>query len=165
MDCDLSGIDLVGGLLVDLSVLTDDGVGGLGDGYLLCLARGVEDDDDVTPVVTSCIVLQAEGDDTGGGIPIDPMLGAKNLDELKKSYEENNSDEDDYSLTETTVNGCRALILKYSDWLGSTMRVDIDFGGKHGNYDGMSFAVSGDSLEDCDTDLVWAIIESMELAK
>ena len=63
------------------------------------------------------------------------------------------------------MNGYKAMILKYSDWLGSTMRVDIDFGGKHGNYYGMSFAVSGDSLEDCDTDLVWAIIESMELAK
>ena len=106
-----------------------------------------------------------KNDDTGVGILIDPMLGDTNFDELKKSYEENNSDEDDYSLVETTVGGYKAMILKYSDWLGSTMRVDIDFGGKHGNYYGMSFAVSGDSLEDCDTDLVWAIIESMELAK
>ena len=32
MDCNLTGIDLVGGLLVDVSVLADDGVGGLGDG-------------------------------------------------------------------------------------------------------------------------------------
>ena len=77
MDCDLSGIDLVGGLLVDLSVLTDDGVGGLGDGYLLCLARGVEDDDDVTPVVTSCIVLQAEGDNALGGIKEFQVLAHK----------------------------------------------------------------------------------------
>ena len=106
-----------------------------------------------------------KNDDTGVGILIDPMLGDTNFEELKKSYEENNSDEDDYSLVETTVNGYKAMILKYYDWLGSTMRVDIDFGGKHGNYYGMSFAVSGDSLEDCDTDLVWAIIESMELAK
>ena len=106
-----------------------------------------------------------KNDDTGVGILIDPMLGAKNLDELKKSYEENNSDEDDYSLTETTVNGCRALILKYSDWLGSTMRVDLDFGGNHDGWYGISFAVSGDSLADCDTELVWAIIESMKLEK
>ena len=106
-----------------------------------------------------------KNDDSGVGILIDPMLGAANFDELKKSYEEHNSDEEDYSLVETTVNGYKAMILKYSDWLSSTMRVDIDFGGKHGNYYGMSFAVSGDSLADCDTPLVWAIIESMELAK
>ena len=103
--------------------------------------------------------------ETGVGILIDPMLGANNLSELKASYEAHNSDEDDYSLTETTVNGYKALILTYSDWLGSTMRVDIDFGGAHGGFYGMSFAVSGDSLEDCNTDLVWAIIESMEVVK
>ena len=84
---------------------------------------------------------------------------------LKASYEKNNSDEDDYSLTETTLNGYKAQIMTYSDWLGSTMRVDVDFGGKHGGYYGISFAVSGDSLEDCDTDIVWAIIKSMEVAK
>ena len=106
-----------------------------------------------------------KNDDTGVGILIDPMLGETNLAELKASYEKNNSDEEDYSLVETTVNGRKAIIMKYSDWLGSTMRVDIDFGGKHGNYYGISFAVSGDSLADCDTDLVWAIINSMELAK
>lgn len=106
-----------------------------------------------------------KNDDTGVGILFDPMLGAGNLAELKASYEKNNSDEQDYSLVETTVNGYKAIIMKYSDWLGSTMRVDIDFGGSHDGYYGMSFAVSGDSLADCDTDLVWAIINSMELAK
>ncbi len=106
-----------------------------------------------------------KNEQTGVGILIDPMLSDKNFDELKASYEKNNSDEKDYSLVETTVNGYKALILKYSDWLGSTMRVDLDFGGKHGNYYGISFAVSGDSLADCDTELVWAIINSMELAK
>ena len=106
-----------------------------------------------------------KNEQTGVGILIDPMLSDKNFDELKASYEKNNSDEQDYSLVETTVNGYKALILKYSDWLGSTMRVDLDFGGKHGNYYGISFAVSGDSLADCDTELVWAIINSMELAK
>ena len=106
-----------------------------------------------------------KNDETGVGILIDPMLGDTNYDELKESYEKNNSDEDDYSLVETTINGYKAMIMKYSDWLGSTMRVDIDFGGKHGNYYGMSFAVSGDTLEDCDTDLVWAIIQSMEVVK
>ena len=103
--------------------------------------------------------------DTGVGILIDPMLGSKNMDELKKSYEENNSDEDDYSLTDTTVNGYKAMILKYSDWLGATMRVDVDFGGEHDGFYGVSFAVSGDSLSDCDTEIVWAIINSMKLAK
>lgn len=102
---------------------------------------------------------------TDVGILIDPMLGSKNFEELKASYEKNNSDEQDYSLVQTTVNGYKAQILKYTDWLGSTMRVDIDFGGKHGDFYGISFAVSGDSLDDCDTPLVWAIIESMELAK
>ena len=102
---------------------------------------------------------------TGVGILIDPMLGSANFDELKKSYEENNSDEDEYSLTETTVSGYKALILKYSDFLGATMRVDIDFGEEHDGWFGMSFAVSGNSLSDCDTDIVWAIINSMELIK
>ncbi len=101
---------------------------------------------------------------TGVGILMDPMLGSTNFDELKESYKENNSDEDDYSLVETTVNGYKALILKYSDWLGSTMRVDIDFGGNHDGWYGISFAVSGDSLADCDTDLIWAIIESLEVS-
>ena len=45
------------------------------------------------------------------------------------------------------------------------MRVDVDFGGDHNGFFGVSFAVSGDSLKDCDTELVWAIIQSMELAK
>lgn len=102
---------------------------------------------------------------TGVGILLDPMLGAANFDELKASYEKNNSDEDDYSLTEITVNGYKALLLKYSDFLGSTMRVDVDFGGNHDGWYGLSFAVSGDSLADCDADLVWAIIESMEVVK
>ncbi len=102
---------------------------------------------------------------TGVGILLDPMLGATNFEELKASYQQNNSDEQDYSLVETTVNGYKALVLKYSDWLGSTMRVDIDFGGNHDGWYGLSFAVSGDSLGDCDTPLVWAIIESMELLK
>ena len=106
-----------------------------------------------------------KNDDTGVGILFDPMLGENNLAELKASYEKNNSDEEDYSLVETTVNGYKAIIMKYSDWLGSTMRVDIDFGGKHDGWYGMSFAVSGDNLADCDTDLVWAIINSMELVK
>lgn len=106
-----------------------------------------------------------KNDETGVGILIDPMLGENNFEELKASYEKNNSDEKDYSLVETTVNGRRAQIMKYTDWLGSTMRVDIDFGGKHDGYYGISFAVSGDTLSDCDTELVWAIIESMELAK
>lgn len=99
------------------------------------------------------------------GILFDPMLGENNLEELKASYEENNSGEDDYSLTETTVNGYKAIILKYTDWLNSTMRVDVDFGASHDGVYGMSFVVSGDSLDECDTDLIWAIIESFELAK
>ncbi len=106
-----------------------------------------------------------KNDDTGVGILIDPMLGSKNFEELRASYEKNNSDEDDYSLTDTTINGFRAQIMTYTDWLGATMRVDIDFGGAHDGFYGMSFAVSGDSLEDCDTDIVWAIIESMEVVK
>ena len=106
-----------------------------------------------------------KNDNTGVGILIDPMLGSTNYDELKASYEQNNSKEDDYSLTETTINGFRAMIMTYTDWLGATMRVDIDFGGKHDGYYGISFAVSGDSLKDCDSDLVWAIINSMELVK
>lgn len=99
------------------------------------------------------------------GILFDPMLGDTNFDELKASYEKNNSGMDDYSLTETTVNGYKAQIMTYSDWLGATMRVDVDFGGSHDGYYGMSFCVSADSLEECDTDLIWAIIESFELAK
>ena len=102
---------------------------------------------------------------TGVGILIDPMLGATNLAELKQSYKENNSDEDDYSLKETTLNGYKAIVMTYSDWLGATMRIDVDFGGNHDGWYGVSFAVSGDSLSDCDTDVVWSIINSMELVK
>ena len=102
---------------------------------------------------------------TGVGILIDPMLGATNLAELKQSYKENNSDEDDYSLKETTLNGYKAIVMTYSDWLGATMRIDVDFGGNHDGWYGVSFAVSGDSLSDCDTDVIWSIINSMELVK
>ena len=45
------------------------------------------------------------------------------------------------------------------------MRVDVDFGGNHDGWYGISFVVTGDSLKDCDTDLVWAVIESMEVLK
>ena len=100
-------------------------------------------------------------EETGVGILLDPMLGEANFEELKASYEEHNSDEEDYSLTETTINGYRALIMTYTDWLDSTMRVDIDFGGNHDGWYGISFSVSGDSLDDCNTDQIWAIIESM----
>ena len=55
--------------------------------------------------------------------------------------------------------------MTYSDWLGATMRIDVDFGGNHDGWYGVSFAVSGDSLSDCDTDVVWSIINSMELVK
>ena len=106
-----------------------------------------------------------KNESSGVGILIDPMLGATNFDELKASYQANNSSEDNYSLVDTTVNGYKAQILKYSDWLGATMRVDIDFGGEHDGWYGISFAVSGDSLADCDTDIVWAIIQSMQLLK
>ena len=57
---------------------------------------------------------------TGVGILLDPMLGSGNFEELKASYEQNNSDEENYSLVETTVNGYKAQIMKYSDWLGAT---------------------------------------------
>ncbi len=101
--------------------------------------------------------------DSGLGILFDPMLGENNLEELRASYEEVNSKEDDYSLRDLTVNGYKAICMTYSDWLGSTMRVDVDFGAEYDEYFGISFAVSGDSLEECDTELVWAIIESFEL--
>ena len=67
-DIDTTSEGLAGGLLIDLAILTDNGVHGLGNGYLLRLTRGVEDDDDVAPIVATCIVLQAEGYDTLGGI-------------------------------------------------------------------------------------------------
>lgn len=115
-----------------------------------------------------------EYDDTYGKIKskngsvsilFDPMLGSTNYEEYKTAYKEKYSSEDDYSLTETTVNGYKAMIMKYSDWLDSSMYVDVDFGGSHGGYYGMCFNVTADSLDECDTDLVWAIIESFELAK
>lgn len=98
-------------------------------------------------------------------ILFDPMLGSTNYEEYKKAYKEKYASEDDYSLTETTVNGYKAMVMKYSDWLGSSMYVDVDFGGSHNGYYGMCFNVSADSLAECDTDLVWAIIESFELAQ
>ena len=101
----------------------------------------------------------------GVNIMVDPMLGSTNLAELKASYEKNNSKEAEYSLKETTLLGYKALILTYSDWLGATLRVDIDFGGNHDGFYGMSFSVKADTLKECDTPLVWAVIESMQVVK
>ena len=56
--------ELIGGSLVDFTILADDGVHGLGevDGSLLTF--GIENDDNVTPVIAACIVLQTEGHHT-----------------------------------------------------------------------------------------------------
>ena len=41
----------------------------------------------------------------------------------------------------------------------------MDFGGEHDGFYGMSFNVSVSTLDECDTDVVWAIIQSFELLK
>ena len=54
--------------LDDLAVAADDGVAALGDGDLDGGLVGIEDDDDVAPVVAACIAFQTEGDDGLGGL-------------------------------------------------------------------------------------------------
>ena len=56
--------NLLGRVLIDFTILAGHGVHGLGDVDGHNLALGIEDNDDVTPVVTSCIVLQHKSDDT-----------------------------------------------------------------------------------------------------
>lgn len=104
---------------------------------------------------------------TAGGADIlfDPLLGSTNYDEYKASFEKEYSKESDYSMEEKEVNGFKTLVVTYSDWLSSNMQVVVDFGGSHDGYYGMRFSVTGDSVDDCNSDLVWAIIESMEVAK
>ena len=55
-------------LFIDFTVLANYGVHTLRDVDSGRLTIGIEDDDDVTPVIAASIVLQAEGDDASGGI-------------------------------------------------------------------------------------------------
>ena len=68
IDDGLGALEGAEALLVDLAVAADDGVGAFGDGDLLIGLAGIEDDDDVAPVVTACIVLQAVGDEAFGHV-------------------------------------------------------------------------------------------------
>ena len=87
------------------------------------------------------------------------------FDQLKAVYEEEYSSYADYSLTETTVNGYRAPVMKYyDDRFGAKMYVDVDFGGEYDGCYGVSFNVGADTLAECDSDAAWAIIRSLEFA-
>ena len=74
IDDGLGALEGAEALLVDLAVAADDGVGAFGDGDLLIGLAGIEDDDDVAPVVAACIVLQAVGDKAFGHVEELEML-------------------------------------------------------------------------------------------
>lgn len=103
--------------------------------------------------------------DGGADILFDPLLGDTNYEEYKTSFEKEYSKEADYSMEETTVNGYKTLVMTYTDWLSSGMQVVVDFGKSVDGYYGMRFSVTGDSVDICNSDTVWAVIKSMEIAK
>ena len=57
-----------------MTIADDDGVAAFGDSDLGGLLVGVENDDDVTPLVASCLILQTIGHHTLGGIEKLQML-------------------------------------------------------------------------------------------
>ena len=100
----------------------------------------------------------------GASIAFDPCLGASNVAEYESAFRGSDyTSMDDYELYETKIGGCRAIVCRGSDWFSSRMNIVVDFGGSHGGFYGLSITISGDSLDDCDTDLVWAVINSMAL--
>ena len=100
----------------------------------------------------------------GASIAFDPCLGASDAAEYESAFRgDAYTSMDDYELYETRICGCRAVVCRGSDWLSSRMNIVVDFGSSHGGFYGMSITVSGDSPDDCDTDLVWAVLNSMEL--
>ena len=60
-DIHLVTTELAQALLVDTSMIADNGILSVGYVNTHLLAIGIEDDDDVTPVVAAGIVLQSEG--------------------------------------------------------------------------------------------------------
>ena len=55
-------------LFVDTAITADDGIVSVGDGHLHIRLVGIEDDDDVAPVVSAGIILQAISHNPLGGI-------------------------------------------------------------------------------------------------
>ena len=55
-------------MLVDTAITADDGIASIGDGHLHIRLVGIEDDDDVTPVISAGIILQAIGHNPCWGI-------------------------------------------------------------------------------------------------
>ena len=68
VDDGLVALESAKALFIDLTVAAYDGIAALGDGNLDGRLVGIEDDEDVTPVVTAGIVLQTEGYSTLGGL-------------------------------------------------------------------------------------------------
>lgn len=64
-------------LLIDTPVLADDGVGVLGNRDTLWLLRGVQDDDDLLPVVNAFQVFQSEGNHLTGSLQGTPNAGGR----------------------------------------------------------------------------------------
>ena len=62
------------GSLVNLAILTNNGVYGLGEVDSGLFAISIKDDDDVTPIIATGIILQAEGHHPLGGIEEFKML-------------------------------------------------------------------------------------------
>lgn len=105
--------------------------------------------------------------DGEGGIMMDALLGDTNYEEFRNKFETEFSGNKNYSLEETDINGYKTMVVKYDDSDGGNMVVIVDFNGffGEGSYYGMRFVVSGKTIADCDTDVVWSIIKSFELVK
>ena len=55
-------------MFVDTAITADDGIVSVGDSNLHIRLVGIQNHDDVTPVVSACIILQTIGHNTLGGI-------------------------------------------------------------------------------------------------
>lgn len=74
---DLGAGNCAKALLVDDAIAAHFGIGALGDGDLYGRLVGIEDDDDVTPVIPACIALQTEGNGGLGSLEELQMLPHK----------------------------------------------------------------------------------------
>ena len=71
---DFGSLDGADSLFIDDAVTADNGVVAFGNIHLDSLTVGIEDYDDIPPVIPPCIVLQAIGDSPFGTVKILQML-------------------------------------------------------------------------------------------
>lgn len=98
-------------------------------------------------------------------IGVDTLLGKTNVQEWRDSFNGSSSTYDNFKFEEGTFNGYSGFRCEMEDWLGSTVSVVHDFGGKldgEGLY-GVKFTISGNSMKDLWTEEIQAILNSLEL--